>query len=208
MVPHPARLYPGVLMEPGFYEPVWDAPLDVEAEVRALAAGATIKGLFIQPMVEEAARRHATLRGARERYLPFVDYPLVEHLRVMVEAAHAFSPSLTTRRGLRRLGRAAPLAVANTVVGKVLWSAVTDVASGLELAARIYAITAPSSRVVVLENKPGHARVRLEGTHCFLDSNHVGTWEGVMHACHVKGTVGVRIEPRGAAEFALAWRDA
>ena len=192
-------------MRPGFREPPWDAPLDIEAEVRSLPGSATIKGLFLLPMLLEASRRGLVLKTARTRYLPFVEYPLVEHLRLLVEAAHAFYPTLTTRRGLRKLGRAAPRALSDTLMGKVMWSTVTDVASGLELAARIYAITAPSSRVVIVESHPGDALVRLEGAHCFVDSNHVGTWEGVLRACRVNGSVAVRVQSARIAEFALEW---
>jgi uncharacterized protein (TIGR02265 family) len=192
----------------GFSEPLWDAPVDVEAEARALPASATIKGLFLLPMVAEATRRRLVLRAARDRYLPFVDYPLIEHLRLLIEAAHAFYPELSTRRGLRRLGRAAPRAIGETLVGKVHWSTVTDITSGLEYGARMYAITAPSSRVVILENAPGQARLRLEGSHCFVDSNHVGTWEGILRACDVEGTVAVRIESSRTAELALEWPSA
>jgi hypothetical protein len=192
-------------MRPGFHEPQWDAPLDVEAEARALPRNATIKGLFLLPMVAEATRRGVLLKGARERYLPFVDYPLHEHLRLLVEAAHVFYPELGLRRGLRRLGRAAPQAVSETLVGKVMWSAVTDVASGIELGVRIYAVTARSSRVVIVEAASGWALLRLEGAHCLVDSNHVGTWEGILRACHVKATVTVRVESIRAAELALEW---
>jgi uncharacterized protein (TIGR02265 family) len=156
-------------------------------------------------MTHEAARRHLVLKSARERYLPFTDYPLVEHLRLLVEAAHAFYPSLTTRRGLRRLGRGAPRAIGETTVGKVMWSTVTDVPSALDFAIRIYAITAPSSRASILESTRSHALVRLEGAHCFVDSNHVGTWEAVLRACDVRGNVTVRVESAHAAEFALEW---
>ena len=42
------------------------------------------------------------------------------------------------------------------------------------------------------ENVPGRARVRLEGVHHFLDSHHVGVFEGALYACKAKGTVEIR----------------
>ena len=186
-----------------FYIPPWDAPLDVNAELDAIPKGATIKGLFILPMIVEGRRRGITLPRARERYLPFTDYPLEEQARLLVDAAHAFYPELSTRRGLRRLGRAAHQAFAQATIGKVMWASVDSVDAALEAAAKTYAVTASSTRVTILECAADRAHVRLEGAHCFLDSNHVGTFEGVLLACNTKASVSVRIDSPTAGELLL-----
>ena len=142
---------------------------------------ATTKGLCLSPMVAEARRRGIALKGARERYLPFLDYPLVEHMRLLVETAHLFYPNLCTRQGLRKLGRAAHSAIAETLIGKIVWGGVDGVHGALDSAVRCYAITVPCTRVSVVERSAGSARVRL-GSECpsFLDSHHVGVFEAVI----------------------------
>jgi uncharacterized protein (TIGR02265 family) len=192
-----------------FQEPPWDTPLDVNAELEAIPKGATMKGLFILPMVAEARSRGIVLPSARDRYLTFNDYPLVEHGRVMVESAQAFFPNISTRRGLRKLGRAAVRAFSQTTIGKVMWASVDSVDSALDAAAKMYTIAVPSCRMTVVERAQGRAVVRLGGeAHCFLDSNHVGTLEGVLHASGANGgTVAVRIESRFVGEYRLTWND-
>jgi uncharacterized protein (TIGR02265 family) len=190
-----------------FHAPPWDAPLDVNAEIEGLPKGATMKGLFMLPMVAEAQSRGVTLPAARDRYLPFSDYPLAEHARLLVESAHSFYPNLTTRRGLRKLGHAAVHAFRQATIGKVMWATVSSVDSALEAASKTYSIAVPSSHLSTLERSPGRAVVRLwGGAHCFLDSNHVGTLEGVLRASQVEGSVAVRVESRFVADYLLTWR--
>jgi uncharacterized protein (TIGR02265 family) len=193
-------------MHPQFHAPPWDAPLDVSAELDAVRQGATIKGMFILPMILEAQQRGIRFESARDRYLPFADYPLVEHGRLLVESARAFYPKLTTRQGLRKLGHAGLRAFAQSTIGKVVWAAVDGVDAAMDAAAKTYAIAIPAGRLTIVERSPGLARVRLTGgVHYFLDSNHVGNFEGLLRACHVQGTVAVRLEPPAAGELLLTW---
>jgi len=193
-------------MHPEFHTPSWDAPLDVNAELDAVPQGTTIKGMFLLPMVLEAQRQGIRLESARDRYLPFTDYPLVEHGRLLVESARAFYPQLTIRRGLRKLGHAGLRAFAESTIGKVVWAAVDGVDAAIDATAKTYAIAIPAGRLTIAERSPGLVRVRLTGgVHYFLDSNHVGNFEGVLRACHAQGTVAVRLEPPAAGELLLTW---
>jgi uncharacterized protein (TIGR02265 family) len=188
-----------------FPEPPWHAPLDVDAEYASIPAGATIKGMFIMPMVTEARQRGVTLPGSRDRYLPFTDYPLVEHARLLVAAAGAFFPHLGVRQGLRKLGRGGVQSIVETTIGRVMWTTVADVPSALEVMVKVYAMASPLTRMSLLENDVGRARLRLHGVHCFRDSNHVGNLEGILRACHARGRVAVRIEGPRVAEYLVEW---
>ena len=193
-------------MDGEFHSPSWDAPLDVDRELEAIPPGATMKGMFIAPMLAEAQQRGIRLEAARGRYLPFADYPLVEHARVLAEAAGVFYPELTMRRALRRLGRAAQHAFAGSTIGKVVWASVDGADAAVDAIVKSYAIAVPAARVSVMERSPGRARVRLSGgALCFLDSNHVGTFEGVLRTSNEQGEVAVRLEPPSAGEFLLTW---
>src|SRR6185369_9387325 len=75
-LPLPLMLAEAPAGSEGFHLPPWGQPLDVEACLAAIPAASTIKSFFILPMLEEARRRGVVLPAARERYLPFADYPI------------------------------------------------------------------------------------------------------------------------------------
>jgi uncharacterized protein (TIGR02265 family) len=191
--------------EESYRAPDWDAPLHVQACLSAIPPRATLKGLFSAPLIAEARRKGIALAGARERYLPFADYPLVEHVRLLVEAARAFYPDRPLRLGLRTLGWHAYPSFIQSVVGRVLWASVDGVNKGVEVAAKAYTLSAPSLRVTCIESGPARAIVRLEGVPYFLDSTHVGVFEGVLRACGAQGTVLVRLLSPSSADFLLTW---
>ena len=155
--------------------------------------------------VEYARKRGIILKAARQRYLPFFDYPLVEHVQTLVEYAQGLYPTIPLRQGLRKIGRLAYTSFLDSLVGKVLWAGVDNVSKGLETAAKAYAITSPVARATLVENSAGRARVRLEGIYYFLDCNHVGVFEGVLRACKASGTVLVRIDSPTSGELLITW---
>ena len=167
-------------------------------------------GLFILPMVAAARSRGIVLPSARDRYLTFNDYPLVEHGRVMVEAAQAFFPDISSPPGLRKLGRAAVRAFSQTTIGKAMWASVDSVDSALDAAAKMYAIAVPSlphdrgSRAGAgPRGRPPGGRVRTVSSTRITS----GTLEGVMHARGIDVEIAVRIESRFVAEYRLTWNN-
>jgi hypothetical protein len=71
--------------------------------------------------------------------------------------------------------------------------------------ANAYELNLRPSRVSMADRGPTWAIVRLDKVSYFLDSHHVGTFEGVMKFAGVEGAV--RIASRGAAtaDFLLRW---
>jgi hypothetical protein len=51
----------------------------------------------------------------------------------------------------------------------------------------------------------GRSVVRLEDIHYFLDSHHVGTFEGVLNFARVEGRVSIAKRSRAAADLLLEW---
>jgi len=188
-----------------FHEPDWEAPLDVDACLDAIPKGTTMKGLFTGPLIAEAQRRGICLPAPRDRYLPFVDYPLVDHVRLLAAAARAFYPDRPIRAGLRKLGRWAYPSFIQSIVGRVLWASVDSVEKGIDVAGQAYALATPSARLVRVESSPGRAVLRAECVRYFMDSNHVGVLEGVLRACNARGTVRVRIDSPSSGAFLLTW---
>jgi len=192
-------------MDESFQDPPWDAPLDVAACVAAIPPEAKVKGLFMLPMVLELQRQGLVISGARERYLPFSDYPLVEHVNLLVESARLLFPGLPMRQGLRKLGRGAVRAFTDTTIGKVVWANAEHLQGALDSVAKGYDLTIRPSRVEVVERAATHARVRLDHVHYFLDSHHVGIFEGVMRACGVNGSVRIRLDSATSGDYRLQW---
>lgn len=188
-----------------FVEPPWHAPLPVQEEIRAIPEGATISGMFLAPLLLEAKRRGFTLPSARDRYVPFNFYPLAEHCQLLVETCERLYRDRPLRQSLRKLGRGAPAALVASTLGKVVLGSAEGVDQIVAAMAKAYPLNARPSRVTVLESRPGRAVVRLEEIYYFLDSHHVGAFEGVLRFAGVTG--GVLIASRGkfSADLLLEW---
>jgi uncharacterized protein (TIGR02265 family) len=193
--------------EDRFVEPPWDAPFDEQAELAAIPESCTISGMFLAPLATEAKRRGIALPSARDRYVSFKFYPLVEHARLLLETCAQIYPDRPRRQALRKLGRGAPQALVSTTLGRVVLGSVEGVASVVEAMARAYPLNARPSKVTVVESMPGRSIVRLEDIHYFLDSHHVGTFEGVLNYARVRGRVRIAMRSRSAADLLLEWSD-
>lgn len=188
-------------------EPPWRAPLDVAAEIEAIPAHAVINGMFIQAVVDGAAARGVRVPTARERYLGFRKYPMREHAQILVEAARGIWPELPAREGLRKLGRGAPGALVSSMLGRVVLGSVEGPLEVLKAMARSYSMHAQPGSLEITELAPGRAIVHMRAVHHFLDSHHVGVFEGVLRYAKVEGGP-VRIRPiaRGDADLLCEWR--
>jgi len=188
-----------------FVDPSWDAPLDVEAELRKIPELAKQKGMFLIPMVAEAKKLGQTLPSAREWYLPFQDYPLREHVQLMVEYTQVMFPKHSLRQGLRRIGRAAHRAFVESTVGRVVWVTVNDPISALAGILKGYAISVPGCDARVVEHGRDFARVRMERVYYFLDCHHVGCLEGAVRSVGADLRVRIRLNSPTSADFMCEW---
>lgn len=188
-----------------YVEPPWTAPLDVRSVFDAIPADATISGMFIAPLAMEAKRVGVHLPSARDRYLPYRFYPLVEHAKVLVETCERMYPGLSIRQALRKLGRGAPKALVASTLGKVVLASAEGVHEVVDAMAKAYPLNARPSRVEVLERTVGRAVVRLEQVHYFIDSHHVGAFEGALRYAGVKGRVLIALHGEASADLLLEW---
>jgi uncharacterized protein (TIGR02265 family) len=190
-----------------FLAPPWDAALDPELSVAAIPQGATISGMFLAPLALEAKRLGVTLPSARERYMQFSFYPLREHARLLLETCARLYPNRPLRQALRKLGRGAPKALVASTLGKVVLGSVEGPHDVIAAMARAYPLNARPSRVTVLESTRGRSVVRLEDIYYFIDSHHVGAFEGVLNFAGVKGQVLLAKRGRAAADLLLEWSE-
>lgn len=189
-----------------FGEPAWNAPLDAQKVLLAIPEAATIAGMFLEPLIKEARRHRIALPSARERYVAFRFYPLREHVRLLIEACGLLYPDRPIRLALRSLGRAAPAALLTSTLGRASIGVAEGTLSIIEAMAKSYAINLPGSEVALLERGPHECIVRMQGVPFFLDSHHVGAFEGVLRYAGVKdGSVLLRVRSPNDADLLCRW---
>jgi uncharacterized protein (TIGR02265 family) len=188
-----------------FREPPWNAPLNVDRELECIPPTAQIRGMFIMPVAAEAKRAHAVTKCLRDRYVPFQFYPLREHARLLVDTCAAMFPKLPLRQALRKLGRGAPTAFLASRLGRVVMQSgegLMEVVNGL---AKGYELSLSPGRATVSETTGRSVDVTLEDVYYFLDSHHVGAFEGALKVSGIKGRVQVHRISAAQGVLRLSW---
>lgn len=190
---------------PQFAEPSWAAPLDVDAEIAAIPEAARVRGLLIAPMLADLKKRGWNKPLPRERYVGFNLYPLREHARLLVDTCQMLFPDKPVRESLRKLGRAAPSAFGSSTLGKVTLGAAEGVQDIVSAFAKGYELNLQPGRAVVTESHRRSVIVSMQDVHYFIDSHHVGAFEGALKRAGLKGQVLIARRGRAAADFLLQW---
>jgi len=188
-----------------FVEPRWNAPLDLARSLGAIPADATIAGMFFLALSEGSQRRQVELGFPRSRYLKFGFYPVRELAPLLVEAAQKFYPRMSVREGLRRIGRVAPAALLQSTVGKVTLGVAEGVLAAVSAIAKTYGIYVRPSRCQVTRALPGSIVVSLDEVPHFLDSHHVGVFEGTLEFANAPGDVRIHRRGERSADLLLTW---
>lgn len=187
--------------------PVMREPLNVAQALSVIPEHAVAKGYLIRAVVRAAERFGAVLPSARSHYVPFDDYPLREHARLMCEACDVIYADLPLREGLRRIGWYTPGAFAQTLIGKLRLAGSPDVLSVIDAIAAGYEASLSHGRVTVENWSDGYAELRLTDVYHFLDCHHVGVFEGCVR--HVRGRGSVQMYQRDVsnAQLIVRWSD-
>jgi uncharacterized protein (TIGR02265 family) len=188
-----------------FSDPPWTAALDVPRTLSIISADSTIAGMFFLGALEGAKRRGVALPAPRERYLPFGFYPVAEFVPLLVSAAGVFHPTLSLRQALRAIGAAGPAVLAKSVLGKVTLGAAIGVHAVIEAVANTYAVNIRQSRCVVTRKAAQSCVVSLDNVQYFLDSHHIGVFEGTMVHAGVDGRVRIASRSEFSADLLLEW---
>lgn len=188
-----------------FADPPWQAALDVPRALSLISADSTIAGMFFLGLLDAAKRRGVALSATRERYLAFGFYPIAEFAPLLVTAAGQIHPALSLRQGLRAIGSAGPAVLAKSVLGKVTLGSAIGVHAVIEAIANTYSVNIRSSKCAVSHKTERACVVSLENVQYFLDSHHVGVFEGTLSHAGVSGRVRIASHSEFAAEFLLEW---
>jgi uncharacterized protein (TIGR02265 family) len=188
-----------------FRDPPWQAGLDVPRALSLIAADSSIAGMFFLGVLEGVKRRGGVLSGTRDRYLPFGFYPVSEFAPLLVAAAGLLHPKLSLRHGLRAIGAAGPAVLAKTVLGKVTLGSAIGVHAVIEAIAKTYSVNIRPCHCAVTHKAERACVVSLDNIQYFLDSHHVGVFEGTMTHAGVKGRVRIASKSEFSAELLLEW---
>ena len=188
-----------------FVEPPWDERLDVAGVLGQIPESASIAGMFFLALAVGAERRQVELAMPRPRYVPFSFYPVREFVPLLVAGAGLFHPHSSLREGLRRIGSVAPEAFLSSTLGRVTLGVSEGVHATVSAIAKTYAINTRPSRCAVTKTEPRAMVVSLDDVWYFLDSHHVGVFEGTLEHAGVHGRVRLHRRSETAADFLLEW---
>jgi uncharacterized protein (TIGR02265 family) len=188
-----------------FLDPPWDTPLDADRALAIIPPDAKISGMFFTYLVAAAKAQNVVLPSARDRYLQFNFYPVIDLARLVLEAVPLLFPGRPLRHALRTLGRRAPDAFLSSTLGKVTLGSTEGVHAAVTAICNAYELNLRPSRVAVLDSGPRWVTVRLEKVCYFLDSHHVATFEGVLRFTEVHGTVRMANRGPASADLLLTW---
>jgi uncharacterized protein (TIGR02265 family) len=189
-----------------FRFPDWRAPIDLHERLPRTPAEQTVKGMFMQQIIEQA--RAASGRSPQEdAFLPFQDYPMRAWMELLVRCAELAHPAEPAREGIRRLGQLSYATFSASSAGQVMVELFGgDMSSVLRFVPRYFRLTGRGGIADVSFLAEHQAIVHLRDVWDFPDAYHVGVYEGVMRGVGAKGQVKVRMIGVSGADLEVVWR--
>lgn len=180
---------------------------ELEQWISETPAHATLKGMFVESFLTSLDKT-GHQRPTKDRYLSFKDYPLRGVMRIMLDSVKGAWPHVPPREGLRLLGQQVYPTLADSTVGRVLFSvAGRSFKTALTLTGKAYGVSLNPGSAAVTELTDRSAIVQLRDVWNFTDSYQVGVLEGAMDAYGVTGTVTPHITARRCdVDLHLTWQ--
>ena len=183
----------------------WSEPLDVDALLSATPPEATIRGMLFQ-FLDLAAEKAGKQQASKGGFIAFKNSPLREYMKAAVATAELAFPGEPLRQGLRQIGHVVYPSYAETMIGSAIFSvAGRDFFKIASLAARAYGLTIKPGSLSVSKIDERHVEVSLRQIWDFVDSQHVGIWEGALQVCNAEGQIRVRRLSPCDADFDIQW---
>jgi uncharacterized protein (TIGR02265 family) len=150
---------------------VLDRQVDVDAALARYPLSQTVKGLFLgrfrdaldRQWAEIESKLHAPPRGGI--YLPFRDYPLRDHGRLLFAVARLRHPRLALEESVRRVGRDDVKIVLGSLIGRVASAAVGSPKDALLAVPGIYGHVVRGPRYEAESRGPRAVRLTLTRAH-------------------------------------------
>jgi uncharacterized protein (TIGR02265 family) len=150
---------------------------------------------------------HGAARTQRKRCIPFKSYPVADYNALVDEVAQSVLPHLTVAEGRRLIGSEIYPRFTETMVGTALLAvAGHDWNRVITIGPKAYEVSLSPGSVQVTLNRPGNALVQLREVWTYVDTLHLGIWQGAMKRCGTEGTIEVDLISRCDADFLIQWR--
>jgi uncharacterized protein (TIGR02265 family) len=196
----------------GFRPPRFQDPVDLDAHLALVPSGATNRGIFFQEFVHRARAVApdadlAALAGIeRRRYLPFLEYPYADFLRLAHAAARVLFPRSPIGEGLRRLGHGTYDTLLESHAGRVIFSVLgIDFEQVCRNAGAGYRVAVSFGKVTSTQVGPKHFRIAYEVQPSFLETLQVGVIEGAARHCHVTPRIQIELRDLAHATIDVDW---
>jgi uncharacterized protein (TIGR02265 family) len=179
------------------------SPLDPASRIRATPSTATTKGMFFEHLAKMARKVGVECDA---RYVPFRDYPMREHMQLMLQYSAARYPGVPLREGLRRVGWEAYPTLMNSVAGRVIFTfASKDFGRALGLAPQAYKHSVSPGTVAVRVNGSRQVLLEFRGIWNFADAYQVGAVEGGCRAFDEEPRVLMRVHSDCDVDILIRW---
>jgi uncharacterized protein (TIGR02265 family) len=182
---------------------------DVDVILARVPSTQSVKGMFFARLVERVGeawpRVRTTLEGAPRlgRYVPFVDYPARDHVRMIHAAAVQSFPDAAVREAYRRLGEKAFEDFATSTLGAVMMPLFVDAEGALLRFPDAYALSVPRARPATAASIAPRT-VRLVFGDTVIPEYLAGTFEAVVRHYDVEPRIEIDAHPDGP-RFDVSW---
>jgi uncharacterized protein (TIGR02265 family) len=188
-----------------------EGPFDLNEALDRVYAQARTKGMFLSPLVQKLGPSFREVEARLEapprlgRYLPYVDYPVRDHVRLIDAAGRVVFPRLSPREAHRRLGKDGFVRFAESRVGRVVMQLIAHDPKELLLAfPRGYDMTVRSRHSVEATELAG-GRVRLRFSEPVGAPEYIlGMLEGIVTTFGRTACTDVETDAAGA-RYDMGW---
>jgi eukaryotic-like serine/threonine-protein kinase len=184
---------------------------DLEEILRGVPQSASVKGMFLQSVVDRVTDRKALFARARvadRRIVPFLDFPYHDYMRVLLAAAETISPSQPTTVALRRFHQSFYETFAESLAGRVMFGVMGREAGRiLPIGAKGWQVNVKLGSVSAVTVAPRHVRYTFADYPALVaECCDVGVIEGALRFFgEHRGEVRIRTPSPDHSEIDITW---
>lgn len=139
------------------------------------------------------------------RFIPFADYPVIDHMRVSVLAAMKEFPGVAPAEAMRRYERDGVSTVAESTIGKVTVKLLSDLKAAYLRVPDVSKMLSPGWQVTASAEGDRCVRLSYRNSPGFLDCGTIGSLEGIALLFKAEPRIEVLLATRFAADYVIRW---
>jgi uncharacterized protein (TIGR02265 family) len=185
--------------------------LDAERIIARVPSNATCKGMYFSdllPILRKtgfAGDTHIAELAAK-RYVPFRDYPLVDHMRMTSLASRLLFPDCCTREAMRRFGWKAFPAFVQSLIGRIVFRTLgPDLDQIFGAGPKSFEVSLSHGRATATRLGDAHWRYEFHEMYGFLDTYYVGVIEGPIRKYRFTPEMTLALEDSSNGTMTIRW---